>query len=209
MLAQYAQTRAMPLRASQTGVVMVITLIVLVAMTLAAIALVRSVDTTNVIAGNLAFKQATVNSADRGTEAAVAWLEAAGNSLYNDHPLNGYTSKENGDHPGPGKSWDFYWNNTIAVTNPQIFLCEPTNCNQDAAGNVVSYTIHRLCLLANTPPGALNQYCSASPSSFIVDSSQGSGTVVLDSVNLTYYRITIRVAGPRNTVSYVQTVVAL
>jgi Tfp pilus assembly protein PilX len=41
---------------AQQGVVLLMALIMLVALTLAGIALVRSVDTTNLIAGNLAFK---------------------------------------------------------------------------------------------------------------------------------------------------------
>lgn len=208
MLAHQTYLCSVPFRARQTGVVMVVTLIVLVAMTLAAIALVRSVDTTNVIAGNLAFKQATINSADRGTEAAVAWLEAqtAGNVLDSNNPPNGYTALEY--HPGINESWDHYWNNTIAIASPSIVVCVPTNCNPDAAGNVVSYTIHRLCLTQGSPV-QINNFCSNSPTTYILDSSQGGGTVVLNSVNQIYYRVTIRVAGPRNTVSYAQTVVAL
>lgn len=205
MLAQYSHTGIMQLRARQTGVVMVVTLIVLVAMTLAAIALVRSVDTTNVIAGNLAFKQATINSADQGTEAAVAWLESAGNLLYQDNSPNGYKASV---PPLPANvSWDSYWNSTITLA-PGWAVCVPTNCNPDAAGNVVSYTIHRLCDSTGAP-GGFNISCSYSPSSYILDSSQGSGTVVLNSINQIYYRITIRTAGPRNTVSYAQAVVAL
>jgi type IV pilus assembly protein PilX len=189
---------------------MVITLIVLVAMTLAAIALVRSVDTTNVIAGNLAFKQATINSADRGTEAAVAWLESAGNLVYNDNFPNGYTASE--QQPAANESWDHYWNTKIVLNN--LSVCVPTNCNPDAAGNVVSYTIHRLCDQlgvpgAFPPGGGTVVLCSFSPSSYLLDSSQGGGTVVLNSINQIYYRITIRTAGPRNTVSYAQAVVAL
>ena len=209
MLAHQTYLCPIPFRARQTGVVMVVTLIVLVAMTLAAIALVRSVDTTNVIAGNLAFKQATINSADRGTEAAVAWLEAtggAGNGLDNNDPLNGYTAFE--QHPGVNQSWDNYWNTTIAVASPSIVVCVPTNCNPDAAGNVVSYTIHRLCLQQGSP-AQIGNICSNSPTSYILDSSQGGGTVVLNSVNQIYYRITMRTVGPRNTVSYAQAVVAL
>lgn len=177
-------------------------------MTLAAIALVRSVDTANVIAGNLAFKQATVNSADRGTEAAVAWLEAnnLSNNLNNHNLPNGYFAMEVLNHPAAGQSWDNYWNATIAPSG--YVVCVPANCNPDAAGNVVSYTIHRLCN-ATGPTVQAGVSCSYSPSSYILDSSQGGGTVVLNSVNQTYYRITIRIAGPRNTVSYTQTVVAL
>ena len=44
-----------PSRRKQSGVVLFISLIILVAMSLAGIALIRSVDTSNLIAGNLAF----------------------------------------------------------------------------------------------------------------------------------------------------------
>jgi type IV pilus assembly protein PilX len=204
MLTLHTQTRSMQLRAGQTGVVMVVTLIVLVAMTLAAIALVRSVDTTNVIAGNLAFKQASINAADRGAQQAVAWLESAGNLVYNNNVPNGYTASE--QQPAANQSWDSYWNNAIVPNN--LNICAPTNCAPDAAGNVVSYTIHRLCDSVGAP-AQIGVVCSYSPSSYVLNSSQGGGTVVLNSINQEYYRITIRVDGPRNTVSYTQVVVAL
>lgn len=204
MLTLHTQIRSIQLRARQTGVVMVVTLIVLVAMTLAAIALVRSVDTTNVIAGNLAFKQASINAADRGAQQAVAWLESAGSLVYNDNVPNGYTASE--QQPTANQSWDSYWNNAIVPNN--LNVCAPTNCAPDAAGNVVSYTIHRLCDSVGAP-AQIGVVCSYSPSSYILNSSQGGGTVVLNSINQEYYRVTIRVDGPRNTVSYAQVVVAL
>ncbi|MBK7423656.1 MAG: hypothetical protein IPJ48_11460 [Propionivibrio sp.] len=46
------------LAARQGGVVLMIALIILVALTIGGIALVRSVSTTSIIAGNLAFQQA-------------------------------------------------------------------------------------------------------------------------------------------------------
>jgi flagellin-like protein len=49
----------------ERGVVLIIALIVLVAMTLVAIGTLRSVDTSNVVAGNLGFKQATLNGTDQ------------------------------------------------------------------------------------------------------------------------------------------------
>ena len=55
----------------QRGVVLFISLIVLVAMTLAGVALVRSVDTTNLIAGNLAFKQGATLSGDAAIETEI------------------------------------------------------------------------------------------------------------------------------------------
>ena len=204
MLTLHTQPRSMQLRARQTGVVMVVTLIVLVAMTLAAIALVRSVDTTNVIAGNLAFKQASINAADRGAQQAVAWLESAGSLVYNDNVPNGYTASE--QQPAANVGWDSYWNNAVVPNN--LNICAPTNCAPDTAGNVVSYTIHRLCQ-GQGDPASFGANCSYSPTSYILNSSTGAGTVVLVSTNQEYYRITIRVDGPRNTVSYAQVVFAL
>ena len=52
------------LRGAQHGVVLLISLIVLVAMTLAGIAVMRSVDTNVLIAGNLAFRNAALSAAD-------------------------------------------------------------------------------------------------------------------------------------------------
>lgn len=64
----------------QRGVVLLIALIVLVAMTLAAIGMMRSVDTGNVIAGNLAFQQATSQASDAGTSKAFSDLISVTNS---------------------------------------------------------------------------------------------------------------------------------
>ena len=61
-------------RAEQRGVVLFIALIVMVAMSLAGIALIRSTDTAGIVAGNLAFKQAATNALDRSVEAAVHGL---------------------------------------------------------------------------------------------------------------------------------------
>ena len=56
--------------ARQQGVVLFIALIVLVAMSLAGVAMVRSVDTSLGIAGNLAFKQSTIQGSDLGRDHA-------------------------------------------------------------------------------------------------------------------------------------------
>src|SRR3989441_7644236 len=58
----------------QRGVVLFIALIVMVAMSLAAIALIRSVDTTSQVIGNLAFRQASILPANFAIEDAAAGL---------------------------------------------------------------------------------------------------------------------------------------
>jgi len=66
--------RAPALARRQQGVVMFVALIVMVAMALAALALIRSVDTTTAVVGNLGFRQASVLPANAAVEEAVAAL---------------------------------------------------------------------------------------------------------------------------------------
>lgn len=195
--------RARPAR--QRGVVLLITLIVLLAMTLASIALVRSVDTTNVIAGNLSYHQAATHSGDTGIESAVAWLESqnGGGNLYNHNFALGYSATRN--DPAPGQSWDNFWNTVLVAQSVTINGGAP-----DAAGNIVSYAISRMCN-AIGDPATVNTDCSVSVVASVNAgaSSQGATEVGLMYSTQYYYRITSRIVGPRNTVSYVQAVVAM
>ena len=51
------------------------------ALSVASVALIRSVDTGTLVLGNLGFKQETTAQADQGTQAAIAWLTANTASL--------------------------------------------------------------------------------------------------------------------------------
>lgn len=193
---------ARKLQHKQKGVVLVIALIVLVAMTMAGIALVRSVDTSNIIAGNLAFQQSATLSGDVGTETAIRWLETnnSGTTLHNSITNNGYAAQR--QDPTAGQSWDAFWGAVLsaqAVTLPE-----------DTSGNIVSYAIQRLCVNTGDPTSP-STGCAVALSTSIskVGSSQDSGTVGLLYSSQRYYRITSRIAGPRNTVSYIQSIVAL
>ncbi len=197
----------MPGRARQRGVVLMIALIVLVAMTLAGIALMRSVGTTSLIAGNLAFQQSATSSGDTGTEAAIAWLTTNNTSgyLWNNIPAQGYMAQR--QDPVTGQSWDAFW---TTVINPSGGPSLVTSLGQDpATGNTVSYVIQRLCNATGDPtsPGV---DCAAPQSvAQASSSSKGAGAVALLYNSSIYYRITTRIDGPRNTVSYVQVVVTL
>jgi hypothetical protein len=82
---------------------------------------------------------------------------------------------------------------------------------QDAAGNIASYLIERMCS-ATGDASSLNG-CSSAPSSAYcggsktLDSNSGAGN--LSCISPVYYRITVKVAGPRNTTTYIQAMVAL
>jgi Tfp pilus assembly protein PilX len=64
------KTLARPVPRRQRGAILFIALIVLVAMSLAGIALMRSVDTNVLIAGNLAFRQSASRPRTPGSGAA-------------------------------------------------------------------------------------------------------------------------------------------
>ena len=61
-------------RTAQRGVSLLFALMALAAMLLAAVALVRSVDSGALVLGNLGFKQEATQAADRAAEVARAWL---------------------------------------------------------------------------------------------------------------------------------------
>lgn len=196
-------------RASQNGAALLIALIMLVAMTLAGIALVRSVDTTNVIAGNLAFQQAATHAGDKGIEAAIACLTATNTAnpvlLQNDYATCGYLASW---VPSPIPSWDAYWKASLDGQKVTVIPNPNPNPNQDAGGNTVSYVIQRMCQLTgdyNVPATA----CSFAPSSCDTSSSYRVDGVCWKPPPQVYYRITSRIVGPRNSVSYVQSIIAM
>lgn len=187
----------------QSGVVLVIALIILVAMTLAGIALVRSVDTANIIAGNLAFQQSATHSAEAGIETAIGQIETTtANALQFDVPAgDGYFAAT---PPGVGnpdlatnESWDAFW--------IRILDTEAIDLAADGNGNSVSYVIQRLCNATGAPADPATGCATVK-----VDSKGNSlnNPIPLIKISQYYYRITARVAGPRNTVNYIQAIVA-
>ncbi|MEO8104020.1 MAG: hypothetical protein ABI790_15970 [Betaproteobacteria bacterium] len=194
----------------QGGVVLFISLVVLVAMSLAGLALLRSVDTTVMVSGNIALKQSTVLGADNGTQAAITWLEAnvSGATLQSTNASAGYFSSL--PLPDPA-DWfdDGVWTNARPVNSGAA----------DASGNRLSYLIHRQCTLPDTAydgvsAGVTNQCAAIDESvggSVLTEGDSfraGVGNVFARSKKV-YYRITTRVLGPRNAVSIIQTTVAL
>ncbi len=183
----------------QKGVVLLIALIVLVAMSLAGIALNRSVDTAMGISGNLAFKQSTTNGADKGIATAIQWLNANSGSttLDNDSSGNGYYSNA----PVMEPDWKSETTWTSAAAN-----------GTDGAGNNIQYMIHRLCSFANTPyngvtgSGQQNQCSMMEAATFgAAGNSISAGAFQFTGTPQVIFRITSRSVGPKSSKSVVQT----
>ncbi len=176
----------------QRGVVLLFALIVLVAMTLAALALVRSVDTTSLVAGNIALKQGAIQEADRIMNEAFACLDSGGallsQSLENDNTTCNYYASLQPDVNKP-----------FGVPD----VLESTSGTTDSVTkNTSAYVIERMC----TSPGPwAADKCVESPfgkASAYNDVRQEAAHTPPQGL----YRISIKVTGPRNSVAYSQMV---
>lgn len=181
----------------QTGVVLFIALIVLVAMSLAGIGLVRSVATGNLIAGNLAFKQSAVNAGEPAIESAMQWLAAntGSTALDNNNNSRGYSA---------AMGVIANWNDANVWQN--AFPASPT---ADAAGNRVQTVIHRMCSNAGAYNATGNQCALRASTTAGSGSSKTVPPIVYNTPPLIYYRITTRIQGPRNTTSFIQAMLLL
>ncbi|MBX3662621.1 MAG: hypothetical protein KF804_09240 [Burkholderiales bacterium] len=177
----------------QKGVVLFIALIVLVAMSLAGVALWRSIGTGVLIAGNIAMQRGAVTSSDVGIESARTWLMAQGPTVLNNTQPRAYVS-----------SWDERFDATTFNWDAQGSTPPVT----DSAGFSVQYVVHRLCSVPNAGHNAPNQQClTVNVAGGSSGRAAGSyGIMPLSGTTYIYYRITARALGPRNTVSYTQSI---
>ena len=202
---------------SQKGLVLFFALIALVAMSLAAAALIRSVDTGVMIAGNLAFKQSATNSADGGLVSATNWLTNNGASLLTTARNNGYYATSTGLNltETAGQTWESV---TVgATTTSYAAWSDATSLlatgsgfvsGVDPTGNTVRYVIQRMCRTEGAPTkeGCLMGNALAEGFSKQGKSDDELGAIIKGSLS-PMYRVTARVSGPKNTISYIQSYV--
>lgn len=195
----------------QRGVVVFISLIVLVVMTLAALGLVRSIDTATLVAGNLAFKQASLHLADIGTEAAVNELERFATTSADAPSPSGCSSNgacryfpvmQTLDSRGVPSVAN--WSN-VAYTRDISFPSTFNGNSSIPSGYNVQFVVERLCsgTLPITDPSA---NCYAKQSSEGEGGSKKSGSPKFTSVAKLYYRATIRVSDARGAETITQVI---
>jgi Tfp pilus assembly protein PilX len=166
----------------QSGTSLIIVVILLVILMISALALVRSSETVGAIAGNVAFKQAATEAADTGIAAANAWLIGAANT---DLAVAGvyYATRQNVDTHGlPTINWA-----DVPVRAVSHFK--------------VQHVVERLCQ-GPTPVANVVSQCLTTENT--QDGSRKVGSPAYTGTTAVYYRVTVRVQGPRNAESYVQ-----
>ena len=189
-------------RRAQSGVVLFIALIVMVALSLAGIALIRSVDTGLSVAANLGFRQASIPPTTWAVENAVAAmfekktiadLEKA--NLTQNYYAYRYEVK-NGLKPEDKYGVPYDLQGVASPSNyPSTFVKEV-----DGAGNTIRYVIERMCL-DEGPATAAN--CDMSPPKKS-EATTAMELVKPELIRVPFYRLTVRVDGPNNTTTFAQ-----
>ncbi len=190
-----------PLR--QRGAVLLIALIVLVAMTLAGIAMMRSVDTGILVSGNMAFRQSATLAADAGINAGWKKLQEMNSSpkcMYDE------TVCLDGKFPAgysPTPVYDVCVLTNSCTAAEKEWWNDPANWSEaptaeGGQGNLattVKYLMERMC----STSGAVDDSNNNCPKKRVRNTP----------FYLTYYRITARAEGLRGAASVVQAMVLL
>ena len=210
---------------SQRGVSLIFAMMTLVVLSLAAVALVRSVGDSSLAIGNLGLKQDATAVASAGSEKAVKYLAGLvnGTALEKDDPDNGYYASSHDSLDVTGRVTN--GTNKLAVVD---WFEDGGKCDYLKAGtfeaclkaapavslgsngqNSAKWVIMRLC----EAEGAVQagNVCSKPKSTAISNASDRGeltpGGRIGAAVATPYYRIVVRTEGARNTVSFTETIV--
>jgi Tfp pilus assembly protein PilX len=185
-----------PLR--QRGVVLIFTLIVLLILTIGAVALMRSMNTSLFSAGNLAFRRDLVNQGEQAVAKVMTEFQSGGNlstsavTVANWPAYNYSASILQTNNQGVPLA---LLNNTTFLTVGKI-----SNDITGATSDVqIRYVIDRLCSAAGPTSGILCGQSLANPSGGTAD-----GPPPPPPPAATVYRLSIRVSGARGTQVFMQ-----
>ena len=209
---------------AQRGEALIFSLLALVALTIGAVALIRSVDSGVLALGNLSFKQSGLTAGAKGADAALDWLKlhVADSAINVDIPGEGYyaTSMDSLDatrrtidlpQPYAQVDWD---DNDCEVNGKKVgsAACLNPSAAITVNGDTVKYVIARLSAKPLPTFDAANS-CAAPVVSGTTD-AMGRGALAYDTPEHTgtpsyspYFRIITRTVGPKGTASYTETLV--
>jgi type IV pilus assembly protein PilX len=190
--------------ARQQGVVLIFSLLVLLILAIGAVALLRSVNSSLLSAGNLAFHRDLVNQGEQAVSTVMTEFKTNG------PPLSG--APTTADLPAAN------YKSTVLPTNaqgvplallddtagPNGFLSVGVAANDiipNATSQVtIRYVIDRLCTLTGTASSPNCVQSTALPTG-----GTANHNTAVAPPSATVYRVSVRVTGPRNTQAFLQT----
>jgi hypothetical protein len=191
-------------RRAQSGIVLFIALIVMVALSLAAVALVRSIDTTNAVIGNLGFRMSSILPANLAVESATAALFPAadpGGVVHIPDPTvdlpaeNYFASRQGGEDPR-GVPVVL---KTASAAAALAKALPPVDAGAGGQPTKVSYVIERMCV---NPGPVTPANCNRLPPKGVTGDTANDPALIPPPSP--YFRVTVRVDGPQNTASFLQ-----
>lgn len=192
----------------QRGIVVFVALIAVVLLSLAAVGLMRSVHTNTMVVGNIAFRQAAQSLASSAVERAIYDMFPPTKTIAslnnNDSARNYYAVLQPGqDQYGVPQALQ---GGSLGSLPPAYPAGGQVIRDKDASGNdlhVATYVIERMCDPARLGLDANAINCEMIPPK----QSPGKETELKDGIPLPripYYRMTVRVDGPGNSVAFSQ-----
>ena len=177
-------------KAGQRGVVLIFTLIILLILTIGAVALMRSLNTSLYGAGNLAFRRDLMNQGELAVANVIAEFKtgdlSTSSSTLNNVPADNYsaTMLPSNSQGVPNALLTSGVLSAAVGTLPDL-----TGATSDVA---IRYVIDRLCCATGTPTGALCVQSTAAPTG-----GTAGNSAVVKPPTATVYRLTVRVSGGR------------
>ena len=168
---------------NQRGVILILVLILMAVMLIGGLALMKSVGSTTLITGNIAFKEAATQAADVAFQNAENFLNAL---TAPDTAVTGQYLPLEQAVDASGLPTSVSWSG-ISTTSAGMYRYQ--------------WIIERLCSgsLPVTDPATQCRTAAGA-----LQGSQRIGAPVYESLPPVYYRVTVRVTGPHNALSFAQ-----
>lgn len=207
----------------QKGISLPMTLIMMVIMLLIGVAIYNSTESTGAVVNNISLKEAGVLASEAGINEAAQWLEDNFETLTENQVSNGYYAASPDiliNDAASANLIDFTGIQTSSTTDDVNWEGGGANyysakkLTNKVSGFNVSYIIHRLCSQTGAYEASSNIVCSTSTGT----SDGGSGDLIEGSEYGSYkitgvtqiaYRITAKAWGPKDSSSYIQSIILL
>lgn len=213
----------------QLGLVLFFALLALAVMSIAAVALIRSVDTNALLSGNMVFRQSAVSTSNvalEGVAENIAKKVLLADSLKH-NPAVGYYANcskfdtQPNDLVCDGKKLTTTdWNDSNSSLVPsQTDGNDEIRNGIDRQGNEIRYVIERMCNYSDAEINAGTAKSEASRCMMASSPSNGENCShnvtnielfkqCIASSDSPLYRVTLRIAGPKNTLTFMQSFIS-
>lgn len=193
----------------QLGVSLVIVLVVLIAMMVGGLSVLRSVDTSALLSGNLAFKRDSINQSGAALNAVLATMKTTGFASAGDDGTGCPAACSSATWWKANNYWPRLLETDangipVLLRSASAFDAIFTAAKPSAGpGNTVRYIIERMC----NDYGIVSETKCTLASNFERGGSQPQDKP--GAAGLPLYRVTIRIDGARNTQTYAQAIVTV